>query len=775
MSIAIQTVALGTIDGHPVSIEIADASLVRFRVAAGKEFAPFASHAISRTQWDGSARVEIKGSVTRIGTSHLSIEWDAKRESLQIADVKTGEVLLSTPDRAITMGDKGLTIALDAVGRERIYGLAECGEKFEKTGRTFTLWNHNDPKHHPIQNYYCQIPLTYHLPPDGGRCRGQFLDNPGRVHVDLRHDMTGQVSLQCETGDIDLWLWFGGSLGAAVREWTDLTGRMERPPLWALGYQQCRWSYPTEKRIREIAEGFRSRRIPCDVIYLDIDYMDEYRVFTWDPKAFPQPEKMLADLSAQGFRTVAIVDPGVKVDEGFEVYDDFLAKNYFVTLDGEPFQGRVWPGITHYPDFLREDARKDWGAFQAATLLDKGIAGIWNDMNEPADFDGPNGTFPDHVIHDDNGHKRRHVEVHQLYGFSMARASYEGQLAARPNVRPFTITRSGWAGVQRYSMVWTGDNQAIWNSMPFDLACNLSMGLSGISFVGCDIGGFGLNPTSELYGRWFEWGVFQPFCRGHADCSSIDQEPWAFTSDVEEKVRGLLELRMSLLPYFYGNFVHSSLTGDPINRPLVYDYPADPHTHFIGDQFLIGSDLLIAPIMEPGMGRRMAYLPAGEWWDWWTGERAQGGRHAIVEGPFGRPPLFVRGGAVIPMQRPMQHTGESVIEETVLDVWPGSELAGFLCEDDGATRDYLQGRHSRIDFSGSVDSTALILRIDSPQGPYRSARKTWRIRIHGIGGRVRRVESAQGEVAFQETGGVVEWTIPDTKSRTDWKVSLLAG
>jgi alpha-glucosidase len=706
------------------------------------------------------------------------IEWDAKVLRLQIADVQSGEVLLSTPNHAIIINEKGLKIALDAMGKERIYGLAECGEKFEKTGRTFTLWNHNDPKHHPIQNYYCQIPLTYHLPPDGKRCRGQFLDNPGRVHVDLRHDMTGQVSLQCETGDIDLWLWFGESLSSAVREWADLTGRMERPPMWALGYQQCRWSYPTEKRIREIADGFRSRRIPCDVIYLDIDYMYGYRVFTWDPKAFPQPEKMLRDLSDQGFRTVAIVDPGVKVDETFQVYRDFMAhEGFFVSIAGEdvPFKGCVWPGDTYYPDFLREDVRRHWGAFQATTLLDKGIAGIWNDMNEPADFNGPNGTFPDDVMHDDNGHKRRHVEVHQLYGFSMARASYEGQLAARPNVRPFTITRSGWAGVQRYSMVWTGDNQAIWNSMPFDLACNLSMGLSGISFVGCDIGGFGLNPTSELYERWFEWGVFQPFCRGHADCASIDQEPWAFTPEVEDKVRGLLELRMSLLPYFYSSFVQSSLTGDPINRPLVYDFPADPHTHFIGDQFLLGTDLLIAPIMEPGIDRRMAYLPAGEWWDWWTGEKAQGGCHSIVEGPFGRPPLFVRAGSVIPMQRPLQYTDEAVIEETILNVWPGRELSGFLCEDDGATRDYLQGQHSRIDFSGSVDSTALILRIGSPQGPYRSPRKSWRIRVHGVAGRVRSVHAPQGDVVYQETDGFVEWMIPDTKNSMELKISLLAG
>jgi alpha-glucosidase len=768
------TISLGTFKGHAIGLEIHDPVTIRFRVAAGEDLAPHTSHGIIRNEWpaSGASAPTVDGPVTRLRTAGLAIEWDSKRESLRVADAKTGAVLLSTPDHCLEIRETGIAISLGAVAKERIYGLAESGEKFEKTGRIFTQWNHNDPKHHPIQNYYCQIPLTYHLTPDGSRCRGQFMDNPGRVHVDLRHDLTGRVSLHCETGDIDLWLWFGDSMPAVVRAWSDMTGRMERPPMWSLGYQQCRWSYPTEKRVREIAEGFRSRRIPCDVIYLDIDYMDGYRVFTWSPEAFPQPEKLLGDLSAQGFRTVAIVDPGVKVDEGFEVYDTFLEKGYFVTLDGVPFQGRVWPGTTCYPDFLRADARKDWGEFQKTALLDKGIAGIWNDMNEPADFDGPNGTFPDDVRHLDNGRERRHVEVHQLYGFSMARASYEGQLAARPDTRPFTITRSGWAGVQRYSMVWTGDNQAIWNSMPFDLATNLSMGLCGISFVGCDIGGFGLNPTSELFERWFEWGVFQPFCRGHADHASIDQEPWAFTQEVEDNIRTLLELRMSLLPYLYTCFVDAAETGTPINRPLVYDYASDPQTHFVGDQFLIGSDLLIAPVMEPGMDRRMAYIPAGDWWDWWTGEKVQGGRHAIVSGPFGQPPLFVRAGAVVPMQRPLQYTDEAVIEETILDVWPGKELKGVLVEDDGASRQWMKGAESRIDFSGSASSTDLILRIGAPQGPYRGARKTWRIRLHGVGDRVRKVQSGSDVVAFESRKGVAEWTIQDSRNPLEISVKL---
>jgi alpha-glucosidase len=430
----------------------------------------------------------------------------------------------------------------------------------------------------------------------------------------------------------------------------------------------------------------------------------------------------------------------------------------------------VWPGETHFPDFTREDVRRLWGEYQEKTLLDPGVAGIWNDMNEPHTFDEK--EFPGRVIQHDFGRNRTHERVHQVYGHCMAQASRDGFRRARPRQRPFVITRSGWAGVQRHALVWTGDNQSTWASMALDLQLNLSMGLSAVSFVGCDIGGFGLDGCSELYARWIEWGVFQPFCRTHTSIRTIDQEPWSFGPQVEAVARKMIETRMRLLPYMYSAFVEASETGAPVNRPLVYQYPADRQAQRIADQFLLGRDLLVAPVLQPAADRRMVYFPEGEWVDWWTGNRHSGMTWRIVDAPLGQPPVFARAGAVIPTQEALQHTGAKRLPETTLEVFVAGKIDGDLVEDDGNTRKWEEGFELRTRFSGNCTGKRIEFVIHEPTGKYTGPRKHWRIRLHSVPGIPVGVTCNGRKAGFVHRDGAWEFFAQDRRRETRFAVVL---
>lgn len=577
-----------------------------------------------------------------------------------------------------------------------IYGLGETTGYLNKRGERYTMWNSDvfDPHVPDMESLYQSIPLLIHHTSDN--TFGLFIDHPGKTVIDLREE-ADRYFVETVNGEMDLYLIGGPELKDVVANYSTLTGKMPLPPLWSLGYQQSRFSYMNQEEVIRLAHHFRFKKIPCDVIYLDIHYMDEYKVFTFDKERFPDPEGMMRELKELGFRIVPIVDPGVKVQQGYEIYEQGLEAGRFCrTPDGKEYVGDVWPGPSVFPDFTEEGTREWWGALHRF-YVDYGISGIWNDMNEPSVFNSVTKTMDEHVIHRNDGSPKTHGEMHNVYSLLMSQATYEGMAKLLQGERPFVLTRAGYAGIQRYAAVWTGDNRSYWDHMRMSMSMGLNLGLSGVAFSGADIGGFMHHASGELLARWTQLGVFTPFCRNHSAIDTRNQEPWTFNDEVEEICRKYIELRYRMLPYLYSLFYESTCTGIPIMRPLVLEFPKDRNTYHLSDQFLFGKDLLVAPIYEPGKQHRTVYLPEGPWFDYWNGTRYEGGEHIITHAPLDVLPLFVRAGAILPQTRLVQHTGHAMWQELDIHLYAqGTNNTFALYEDDGISTQNLQGDYNLI-------------------------------------------------------------------------------
>jgi alpha-glucosidase len=539
-----------------------------------------------------------------------------------------------------------------------------------------------------------------------GVAYGLFLDNTTRTYFDMGKTDTARLTLGAASGELNYYVFTGGRERTPrniLRDYTELTGRTPLPPIWALGNQQSRWSYTPESRVREVARGFRESRIPADVIYLDIDYMDGYRVFTWNYERFPDPVRMIADLRAEGFRVVVILDPGVKVDPNYYAYQQGQAGGHFVkTDDGQELHATVWPGVCAFPDFTDAKAREWFGSLYKKNI-DEGIAGFWNDMNEPGVFlseetpkpdifHHPMKTFPLTARHAGDGLPATHARYHNVFGMQMARSTFEGLKRLRPEARPFVLTRAGYAGVQRYSAIWTGDNVASWDHLRLSIPMLLNLGVSGVPLIGADVGGFSGNPTPELYTRWLQAAALTPFLRSHSEASSNPHEPYSFPKEFTDINRASVELRYQLLPYLYTLFHEHTETGAPVMRPLWFEYPDDARTYLVEDQYLVGRDLLVAPVVVESVTKRHVYFPAGDnWVDWWTGKTYEGGKDADVDAPLNRLPLFARAGAAILTQPVIQHTGEMPKAPLTLVVVRGADRASSFYEDAGEGYDYRNG------------------------------------------------------------------------------------
>ncbi|HSR34466.1 MAG TPA: TIM-barrel domain-containing protein, partial [Anaerolineae bacterium] len=480
------------------------------------------------------------------------------------------------------------------------------------------------------------------------------------------------------------------------------------------------------ERVRELAAEFRQRRIPCDVIHLDIHYMDGYRIFTWSRDRFPDPPRLLAGLREQGFRVISIIDPGVKVDPGYHVHDEGLAHDAFCKLpDGTLFRGPVWPGECYFPDFTDPKTRFWWGGLYRP-LLEAGVAGFWNDMNEPAIF---GGTMPENLPHSYEGQGALHGEMHNVYGLQMARATAEGLRRLRPQERVPLITRAGYAGLQRYALVWTGDNHSTWTQLRLGVSMCLNLGLSGVPFCGPDVGGFASDCDGELLTRWTQIGALTPFFRNHSALGTDQQEPWVFGEPYESICRRWIELRYELLPYIYTAAWQAAQSGLPMMRPLSLAFADDAHTHSLDDQFLLGDALLVAPIGYPGQISRRVYLPGGSWYDFWTGHRLSG--EITAEAPLERMPLYVRAGSVLPMGPVMQHTGEWPPEILHLHVYPGNGES-WLYEDDGHSLAYQSGEFqvTRFVCESTADGSVTLRR--NVQGQFDPGFERFEIIIRGL-------------------------------------------
>ncbi len=524
---------------------------------------------------------------------------------------------------------------------------------------------------------------------------GIFFDNTFKTHFDFCKERLDVTSFWADGGEMNYYFIYGPSMSQVVQNYTHLTGKPELPPLWTLGFQQCKWSYYPESRVKEITNTFRDLKIPCDGIYLDIDYMEGFRCFTWNKEYFANPKSMVKELADNGFKTIVIIDPGIKLDPEYWVYNEAQENDYFCKrADGPPMIGKVWPGECAFPDYTNPEVREWWADLFKELIEDIGVKGVWNDMNEPAVMEVPGKTFPDDVRHHYDGHPCSHRKAHNIYGTQMARATYEGVKKYVYPKRPFVITRSAYSGAQRYTSSWTGDNVATWEHLWVANIQVQRMCLSGMSFTGTDIGGFAEQPTGELFARWIQLGVFHPFCRVHSSGHHGDQEPWTFGDEVTDITRKFIEIRYTLLPYLYTAFYEYATDGTPMLKPLVYYDQDDVHTHYRTDEFIFGHQILVCPIIEPNARGRRMYVPHGRWYNYWDHSILEGGKEMWVDADLDTMPIFMKEGAIIPRYPVQQYVGEKKIEELTLEVFyaKGTETSKVY-EDAQDGYDYKKGRY----------------------------------------------------------------------------------
>jgi alpha-glucosidase len=732
------------------SVEVAALAPDLFRVGMFPAGGPprYDSEAIAKEDWeqvevsmqetDEELTLSTTQATARISLNPLRIGFaDATGREFALDDAELGMGAVETPGADVFSEPFGSPVRLYKRRErgERYFGCGERTSGLEKTGSHQVFYNVDPPLGHTasFNNLYSSIPFTLSMV--NGKAHGLFFDNTHRVEFDLALEDENRAYYGAEGGAIVYYVFCGPAPADVVGRYTELTGRTPMPPLWALGNQQCRYSYMNEEEVREIASGFRERDIPCDVIYLDIHYMDGYRVFTWNEDRFPDPQGLISDLSEQGFRVVTIVDPGVKVDENYSIYTEGRARDlYCKTRDGEEYHNAVWPGVCAFPDFTNPETREWWGGNQKI-LTDEGVAGIWCDMNEPALFVPAGATMPDNVVHPGGrtGEARWHAQIHNTYGSLMARAAREGLLALRPDERPFVITRAGYAGLQRHAMHWTGDNSSWWEHLWMSMPQLQNLGLSGVAWAGVDVGGFGGDTNGELLARWTEFGVFQPFCRNHTTLGTRHQEPWTFGEPYESVCREMIKLRQRLLPYLYTLFEECHRTGAPILRPLLFDYPEDETTYTADDEFLLGDALLVAPITRPGVEHRHVYLPEGTWFHYWSGERFDGPAHVLAHAPLGQPALYVKANKAIPMGPDASHTGEKPVDPLTLLFYPAQGTGeSTIYEDAGDGFGYEQGEYARRNVSCETSEDRIAVRLGERGGSFVPERREVRVGLCGI-------------------------------------------
>jgi alpha-glucosidase len=724
-----------------VSVSVLAPDIVRVRFSPTPAFGRDHSYAVvTRDLGDPAATFDVGAEQSTIATPALRVTIRHKPFRIAFADAKGASLDEDDLERGIGFAGTQVKVWKRLRDDEHLAGLGEKSGRLDKRGpqlggSSFVMWttdaygygDDTDP-------LYASVPFFMVL--RGGRAHGIFLDNTFRTFFDLGHESEQRISFGAEDGELDYYFIDGPAPKRVIERFTALTGRMPLPPRWALGYHQCRYSYYPEAKVRYVADSFRVRRIPADVIWLDIHYLDGYNPFTWDKERFPDPPRMVADLRKQGFRLVTIVDPHPKKQPGWWLYDGGLAGDHYVkNPDGTVFEAPVWPsqaernpGPSVFPDFSKPAAREWWGSlFKFYT--DAGVAGIWNDMNEPAVFLEPYHSMPVDRRHDNEGQPTSHREIHNVYGLLNTRGTYEGLLKLRPNERPFVLTRSTFAGGQRYAALWPGDNTSDWAHLRTTIPMLSGLGLSGMPFVGSDIGGFAQAPTAELVTRWLQLGVFYPFMRMHTELGSPDQEPWSYGPRYEEINRRAIELRYELLPHVYNVMQEASATGVPAFRPLFLEFPEDERTYAINDQVLFGRDLLVAPVLRAEATERGVYLPAGDWYDFWNGRRHTGSTGIRVPVTLESIPVFVRGGAFVFRQPVVQHTGEMSGQPLRVYVYPAAESEASLYEDDGATREYLRGQFLQRRFVQRRSGSACTIDVAAAEGPWRPAARGLQLHV----------------------------------------------
>jgi alpha-glucosidase len=599
---------------------------------------------------------------------------------------------------------------------ERFFGLGEKTGNFELTGRKFTMYNSDTYKYtYNTDPLYASIP--FYIAIKNKQEYGVFFDSPAKSLFSLKRK---KYSYKVDDGMIDFYI-FTGDTKKIIQDYTTLTGKPYFPPLWSFGFHQSRNSYTDQEKVLRIANNFREYDIPLDALYLDIGFMKDNLVFTYDSQKFPHPKNMIKQLNSMGIKTVAIVDPGIKVDKNYSVYQSGIESDVFCKCKNCYYEGKVWPGMCHFPDFTKESTTKWWGN-QYKYLLELGIEGFWNDMNEPSIFSEPNGTMPEKVMMDYNGIKSYHRYLHNIYGLTMAKATFKGINDLRHNKRIFLLTRAAYSGIQRYAFLWTGDNTSNWEHLRLNVSMALNLGLSGVPYVGADIGGYTGSPSEELFTRWIQLSTFIPFMRCHTEPGTRSQEPYVFKKNIDI-IRKYIKMRYKLLPYLYTEVYRTQLTGLPIAKSLFLEYGENYLD--IDNIFLFGRDILVAPVLKKGITQKEVTLPEGIWYDLWTDKVYKSGKHSL-DISIEDIPVFVKAGSIIPLYDfEIKSTGDfKTKRDLTLRIYPDKDgnAQGFVYEDDGETLNYREGVFliTKIEYQSNGNIAKIKLQTE---GKFRIKRK----------------------------------------------------
>ncbi len=650
----------------------------------------------------GPAEIKVSVDGYCLTTDRMTIRINPDNLTVSIVD----------PDGTILSEDAGVAVKERKIEKKKLWetGIFGNGEKYgwlnqlaQKHANYNTDILFQVPVHHPLlEEMHTAIPFYIGAAPE--RAYGIYFDNSFRTEFDFAKSDPRVISFRADGGCLDYYFIYGRKVSEVVQGYCKLTGTLPLPGKQVLGYHQSRYSYETRDEVLAVAENMRRHEIPCDVLYLDIHYLEAYKVFTVDRERFSDFKGLIGKLKEMGFAVVVIVNPGVKIEEGYAVYEQGKQKGYFVTRpDGRLYEGAVWPGPAVFPDYLRSEVRQWWGEFYRE-LLDCGVGGIWNDMNEPSNFIDAGGTLPDDTVHrTDDGREVAHKEAHNLYGMLQTQATREALEKFQPDQRGFVLTRAAFAGSQRYAALWTGDNASIWEHLESSIPMLLNLGLSGITFSGADVGGYRGDCSGELLIRWTQLGAFYPYFRNHTEFGTARQEPWEHGPEVLDIVRRYIRLRYRFLTCFYSLMRESSLTGQPVIRPLFYHFQEDLNTYHINDQFLLGDGVMVCPVLRPGAGHRLVYLPEGTWYNYWTNQKLAGGRHLVAEAPLDTLPIYIRAGTILP-QDETPSFGRGGERAKTLDVhcYKGAEGSFKLYFDDGLSGNYQRGEYSEVEVTISA-------------------------------------------------------------------------
>lgn len=650
------------------------------------------------------------------------------------AIVTKGEKVIEEPLRYFAIdNNKGMSFTYKMTKDQIVWGLGENLRGMNKRGGIYESFCSDDPRHTPDKKSL--YGAHNFLVVDGEETFGVFIDYPGKVVFDVGFSEKNSLVIAIEEKDVDVYIITGEKPLEIVREFLNIIGESYAPPKWAFGYQQSRWSYPNEEVVREVGNKFIENNIPCDAIYLDIDYMERFKDFTVDEKAFPQFKSFTNEMKDKGFRLIPIIDAGVKIEKDYDVYEEGLEKNYFCSdAEGKPFVAAVWPGHCHFPDFLNPQVRT-WFGLKYKILTDLGIEGFWNDMNEPAIFYTDRGlkeainltkasenenldiysffklndTFNDMsnsledykcFYHDIKGEKVNHYEVHNLYGYNMTRAAEEGLSLIDSNKRFLLFSRASYIGMHRYGGIWTGDNHSWWEHLLLNIKMMPSLNMCGFLYIGADTGGFGGNANHELITRWTQFSIFTPLFRNHAAMGTRKQEPFSFEEEIIKNLRNTIELRYALIPYIYSEYMKSLKNKDMYFKPLSFEY-TDDFSKRVENQLLLGDSLMITPVYEENSLGRYIYLP--EDMVLWKVKNYQERNYDVVKAghhyidvDLNEVPIFIRKDKAFVLGKHSKNVDGLNNEELNVIAFVENEATYVYYDDDGNSKDYKAGKHEEI-------------------------------------------------------------------------------